>query len=333
MRFFKIDKGISLTGYGLIVGLIAVVAITAIGRTGDGVNILFSNVATIMTNAAAGTSSSSGGSGGGGGGGGAPANNPPGLIAGNVINLGTGPFINQDVTLSILALFSDTEGNTPLAISSAATPDGSCITAVNFSLGNVTIDTANSDCSGTILVEVDDSLGATSASTSIQFDVLAASSALFAGGDGTPIGDLFDGGALSVAFDGITSQSYSTGPRKNADGPSFIGKDWGAGVSRVVTRFEMFGSSDLGFANGSGLSESTLEFIVQGSNDNISYTDLFTTPVFTDANGLSIDHSFAANPSTDAYRYHRIHMSVINHPVGKNCCNISELRFYGYQLP
>lgn len=47
-KMLRKERGISLTGYGLMVGLIGVIAISAIGRTGSAVNILFGGVGNAL---------------------------------------------------------------------------------------------------------------------------------------------------------------------------------------------------------------------------------------------------------------------------------------------
>lgn len=68
MKFLKKKKAATLTGYGLLVGLIAVTGIAAITNMGEQVTTLFSSVGNKLENVETSGVSGSGGSGSGGGG-------------------------------------------------------------------------------------------------------------------------------------------------------------------------------------------------------------------------------------------------------------------------
>jgi pilus assembly protein Flp/PilA len=50
-RFLKNDEGAALVEYGLLVGLIAVVCITAVTLLGNQINTVFTDITTDLTNA------------------------------------------------------------------------------------------------------------------------------------------------------------------------------------------------------------------------------------------------------------------------------------------
>ena len=50
-RFLKNDEGAALVEYGLLVGLIAVVCITAVTLLGNQINQVFTDITTDLTNA------------------------------------------------------------------------------------------------------------------------------------------------------------------------------------------------------------------------------------------------------------------------------------------
>ncbi|GAB5389956.1 MAG: hypothetical protein Alpg2KO_29240 [Alphaproteobacteria bacterium] len=52
-------RGVTLTGYGLLVGLIAIVALSAVTTTGDRVEGLFGEVSTTLVEAGGGSSAGS----------------------------------------------------------------------------------------------------------------------------------------------------------------------------------------------------------------------------------------------------------------------------------
>lgn len=331
------QRGASLVGYGLIVGLIAVAAILALRNVGDEVATLFGSVSSQMETVSGGITNSEGGNNDEE----PPENIPPSLIGGNILNLGIGPFIDEDITSDILALFEDVDGDTPLALFSAIDEGSSCILDFEFNAGDVIISTDNADCSGNITVEVSDSLGAVSAPASIQINVTETIPAQFSQGDGTPIGDVGQdvaghntfGANIAAAYDGNTSQPLSGTARRNDNrGFALIGKDWGMSVQRVVTRFELYSSNDQGFHNPNNGDNRVL---LQGSNDGTSFVTLHTSSDLTDISGLVVFDEIlspAPNPVTDAYRYHRIRIEVLDNPGSNNCCNIAEARFYGYQV-
>jgi len=56
-RFVREEEGQGLVEYALIIGLIAIVAIAALGLAGSQVSTIFSNITTSLENAGGGTGS------------------------------------------------------------------------------------------------------------------------------------------------------------------------------------------------------------------------------------------------------------------------------------
>ena len=128
---------------------------------------------------------------------------------------------------------------------------------------------------------------------------------LIGAGVGTPIGDMINLGGLAAAFDGTTSQDHTTSASRDANVVvAFVGKNWGAGVLKIVTGFKAWGSSDEGF---SAAATPTITITLQGSTDNfsVSIVDLGATAGDTDSNGLLISKLTGIVDSA-GYQYHRL---------------------------
>ena len=123
-------------------------------------------------------------------------------------------------------------------------------------------------------------------------------------GDGTPIGNMTINGGLAAAFDGETSETDSTSARgPGSTGTTYIGKDWGSGITRTLTGFKLYGTSDRGvFSDGDYSGTVYLE----GSSDNFS-SDINSlgSVGFTDSNSVIIEKTSGLT-TANAYRYHRL---------------------------
>lgn len=118
-------------------------------------------------------------------------------------------------------------------------------------------------------------------------------------GAGTVIGDATNG---SYAFNGTTSQAMASCASKSGS-PVYIGKDWGSGVTRTITGFQVWGSSDGGFENPGGDNNVTITLLGNSSNDTGTATSLGSVGPTTDSNGLMMEKLSGLTTST-AYRYH-----------------------------
>lgn len=137
------------------------------------------------------------------------------------------------------------------------------------------------------------------------------------------IGGMTGGGGVAAAFDGNATQTGAASASSPAATAGYVnanavGKDWGSGVTRTVTRFKVVASSDSSF-NGGGVAGNLK---LQGSNDSTTWIDLYTA-AFTGAASEAIDVS-SGIVTTTAYRYHR---AVIN-GNGANNTRVAELEFY-----
>ncbi|TAN58265.1 MAG: hypothetical protein EPN20_16550, partial [Magnetospirillum sp.] len=91
---------------------------------------------------------------------------------------------------------------------------------------------------------------------------------------GTAIGDMTGSGGVAAAFDGTTAQTNAQGAG-NAGGAGFVGKDWGAGVTKTLTGFKVYGTSNGGFDSAS---YGTVTISLHGNsvNDPVTSTSLFS---------------------------------------------------------
>jgi hypothetical protein len=147
---------------------------------------------------------------------------------------------------------------------------------------------------------------------------------------GTPIGNMTQGGGLAAAFDGTTNQTMNAGAYTNgSQTPSgrrygYIGKDWGAGHSKVISGFVATGASDHGFKESS---TPTIVCTLLGSatNDPTTATNLGSAAGVTDATGLVIAKLSGLSVSS-AYRFHWIRIDTA--ADGGENVNIAELILY-----
>lgn len=146
--------------------------------------------------------------------------------------------------------------------------------------------------------------------------------AIISGGTGTNIGDMTAGGGLAEAFNGTTSVSQGSCCKKAPSTSGYnnsVGKDWGVGNTKTITRFTMYGPTDASFVGGT-----TANYKLQGSTDNFSgsIVDLYSGTTGS-GNGQVIDVTSGITTST-AYRYHR----VIFNGNGTDTAAIAELQLY-----
>lgn len=139
-------------------------------------------------------------------------------------------------------------------------------------------------------------------------------------GTGTIIGDMTLAGGNAAAFDGVTSQVFSNCARKNSS-PSYVGKSWGSGNGKIISRYVVYGSSDGGMTN-----QSTFDISLQGSDTGAwggEEVTLHTASGVTDSNGIVTDYDESDGvATTTGYEYHR----VVIDSGGENF--IAEVQFY-----
>jgi len=126
---------------------------------------------------------------------------------------------------------------------------------------------------------------------------------------GTNIGGMTSNGGLAAAFNGAfnneASSAVSSTPTSGYVTTNSVGKDWGSGVTKTITAFQINSPTNDGFIG----SQLAVGFKLQGSTDNFSSSvvDLYsgTTPAGFNQSVLVT----SGITTSTAYRYHRI---VIN---------------------
>ena len=150
-------------------------------------------------------------------------------------------------------------------------------------------------------------------------------------GAGTVLGTMTASGGLAAAFDGNTSQAHTAAATLGGT-VAYVGKDWGSGVTKSVTKVGLWSGLNYGFEeSGSGTESHTMEFELQGSTDNFSSSVVAlgdTTFAETGSGGPKY-HEISTSDvtSTTAYRYHRVKINVSDDSSQEFV--ISEIEFYG----
>lgn len=147
-------------------------------------------------------------------------------------------------------------------------------------------------------------------------------------GLGTNIGTATSNGGLAAAFNGTLLQAYASSAI--VPGTSvlngYVGKDWGAGVTRTVTGFRVVGSTDYGFTSG----DTQVIVQLQGSTDNFSSSivNLYTSGVINNYNSIIVNVPSSLIDTTTAYRYHRIVMTEKNGNSVSHALIFGQIEFY-----
>lgn len=109
------------------------------------------------------------------------------------------------------------------------------------------------------------------------------------GGTGTNIGDMTSSGGLAAAFDGNTSQNYSSSATTASGGTAYIGKNYSSAPKRIF-KAVITGSTDTGIDGGGGAGVS-VTLTLRGKNGGApsGRTDgtLLGQSTVTEGDGLS----------------------------------------------
>lgn len=145
---------------------------------------------------------------------------------------------------------------------------------------------------------------------------------------GTAIGNLVNGGGLAAAFDGVTSQAAASSALINTGDRTigYIGKDWGAGVTRTITGFTAYAPSDQGFNQ---INPGTVTLELQGSTDNFasSVVSLGTLSV-PSGETAGLVSSKLTGMTRGAYRYHRLKITSASGTTSTDNKQCAELLLY-----
>ena len=146
--------------------------------------------------------------------------------------------------------------------------------------------------------------------------------------DGKATGNMTINGNLTAAFNGAfnsTGAACSAISGPGANGPAYIGKDWGVNNKKVVTGFKGWGSNNVGWNDATN---PTITVTLQGSNDSTTgldgtWADLGADSDTDDTTLLLTNMAIA---STTAYRFHRL--KITHNSGGDNQLLCAECEFY-----
>jgi len=141
---------------------------------------------------------------------------------------------------------------------------------------------------------------------------------------GTTYGAHFDGGIGNVSrcFDGVKTGAYPGEVSYIGTKNIKVGKDWGAGNSKVIQTIKVSSSATYGYNASSGGGQNTT-ITAWGSNDGTNWTDLGGAINFTSATDETALRTITPT-STTPYRYHAISMT----DGGADCSMFGEIEMY-----
>ena len=147
-------------------------------------------------------------------------------------------------------------------------------------------------------------------------------------GVGTPIGNMTDKGGLAASFDGNKDQQYADNSVcENGNGPAYIGKDWGSGVTKTITGIKTWGNRDSGYG---GIGAATSMFVYgsnslpSGTTDGTLIATLYENAA--DVNAINPLEFLSGFDTTTAYRYHWLTITTPSVPTAQIL--MSEVEFY-----
>ena len=145
---------------------------------------------------------------------------------------------------------------------------------------------------------------------------------------GTAIGNMRESDGIASCFDGINHNIQSSSAVLNSSSIGYVGKNWGAGVTRYMSSAKVYSSSDHGWtANNAGADVYTgiVTFTLQASTDNFS-ASIVNMGSNTAVNANSADATITCNDPNTAYRYWRVKLEA---DTTNGDITLSELDFYG----
>ena len=146
---------------------------------------------------------------------------------------------------------------------------------------------------------------------------------------GTAIGNMSEVGGLAASFDGTLYKAAAACSRAtDASNPrdGYIGKDWGSGVTKKISKFAVYCPTDATFAGTAPTISVTLK--LQGSTDNFSSSvvELSSDTVSNNAYSTAFAVPQADITTSTAYRYHRVLIShTANDRIYNSQCQFWEL--------
>lgn len=149
-------------------------------------------------------------------------------------------------------------------------------------------------------------------------------------GTGTVVGNA--DARQSNAFDGTTSQNAAASAEKNTAPKTLkLGKDWGSGVTKTVSQYKIYGSSDQGFINADTAVSVTAKLF--GSNTAFDSGGVqLHTAAFTDPDNGTVQTFNSGIDTSTAYRWHWVEIYRTT-PSGSEYVDCAEVEFFETVLP
>lgn len=132
---------------------------------------------------------------------------------------------------------------------------------------------------------------------------------------GTPFGNVVQRGGLPVIFDGVIqggthSASVHIKRRgKNKNRFAIMGKEWDEGDERTIVGYRVSSPSNYGFLTFKGTTKTKGFFLLDGSNDGVTWKRLHTAKVALRKKHRKRQHVYTfinGVDTSEAYRYHRV---------------------------
>ena len=145
---------------------------------------------------------------------------------------------------------------------------------------------------------------------------------------GTAVGTMVDNGGLAAAFDGDNSEAGADCAVAHTITTSYIGKDWGSGVTKTLTGARTYGATDEGYSS-QGANSSGCTWDVRGGStsvigDSVSLGSLTNQNFRVISTPGAILNIMSGLTETTAYRYHFIKLT--QGTTGHNY--VAECEFY-----
>lgn len=126
---------------------------------------------------------------------------------------------------------------------------------------------------------------------------------------GTVIGNMTASGGNAAAFDSNTNQAQAAAADTGkANTAGYVGKSWGSGNAKIITKYVAYATNDSGFNRNFG---GSVTIQLRGSNTNdVATAAVLHTDTFSDANSAVKTYTSGINTAT-AYLYHWVYLTQI----------------------